>query len=253
MRLQSSLEFLTTYSWAFMIIALFVSTMVVLSLSRPVQNYIPSQCSITPLFPCLDTIFTKNPLALTLVFQNNLGQALYFPANAFNVITTGTEVIGTQYSIGGCSPSLLPVGGEAVCNALISGNINPSVGTQFLTSFIITYELCNGNTFASCNTPTYETTGSSLQAVSSSNTNLYAVTFNVGAGSGMIVLNEVAYPENDVAYFISGNYVIFAQPALGHSFVSWSISSSSSTVDSTSSQNTLLSLNSNAVLTATFT
>jgi hypothetical protein len=254
MRLQTSLEFLLTYSWAMLVIGLFLSTVFLISLSHPVQSYIPSQCSITPLLPCLDTVLTTSPNLFTMVFQNNLGQALYFPSSAFNVITTGTEVTGSQSSLGSCAPLLLPVGGEAVCTATIPGSIVLPTGTQFLVSFIITYELCGGNTFSSCNTPTYSTTGSSLQMVSPSTTSLYAVTFNVVSGSGTIVLNGVSYPNNDVAYFVSGNYVIFAQPALGHSFTTWGITSTSSTIAPPyTAQNTVLTLSSNAVLKATFT
>ena len=255
MKQQSSMEFLLTYSWALVIISVFIAVVAILSLSRPVQTYVPSQCSITPLLPCLDSLLTSSPSALTLLFQNNLGQALYFPANAFNVLITNTGGTGTLYNLGSCAPSLLPVGGEAVCNSLISTTITLPAGAQFQTSFIITYELCSGSTSASCSTPTYATTGSSLQVVSSSGVTFNSLNFVVSGGagtsSGMIVLNGVAYPSGDTAYFITGNYVIFAQPALGHSFSSWSVTAPS-VVASTSAQNTILTLSTNAVLTATF-
>jgi hypothetical protein len=257
MRQQSSLEFIITYSWAILIISVFMATMVILSLSHPAQNYIPSQCSITPLLPCLDSLFTTNPMVFTIEFQNNLGQALYFPYNTFNVLTVGTIVPGTQNSVGNCAPSLLPVGGEAVCNALISGTFALPTTAQFLTTFNITYELCRGNTFTSCNTPTYTTSGSSLQAVSPTSVNFYAVNFETNVPSfGTIILNGVPYPTCDIAYFISGNYVIFAQPALGHRFQTWNIIPSSAlgaNVASTTAQNTVLTIvNSNSVLTANF-
>ncbi len=261
MKLQSSVEFFVTYSWVLLILSAFIATVAVISLSRPVQTYIQSQCSITPLFPCLDTVLTTSPsTTFTLLFQNNLGQALYFPSSAFNVLVTNTGFTGAQYNIGSCAPSLLPVGGEAVCNAIISGNFVIPPGAQTLATFIITYELCNGGTVASCSSSLYKTTGSAIQSVSPSGTSLYSVNFQVsgsaGANSGMIVLNGVSYPNSDTAYFANslstGNYIIFAQPALGHSFVSWS-ATVPSTVASTATQNTVLLLTGNTVLTATFT
>jgi hypothetical protein len=257
MRLQSSLEFIITYSWALLIISLFMATMVIISLSHPAQNYIPSQCSITPLLPCLDTLFTINPMVFTLEFQNNLGQAMYFTPNALNVLTSGTIVPGTHNSVGNCAPALLPVGGEEVCNALISGTFTLPTSAQFLTTFNLTYELCSGNTFNSCNTPTYTTSGSSLQAVSPTSVSFYAVNFETNVPSyGTIVLNGVPYPTCDIAYFVSGNYVVFAQPALGHKFQTWNIIPASvlgANVASTTAQNTVLSIvSSNSVLTANF-
>ncbi len=251
MRQQSSMEFVLTYSWALLILGVFVATVAIISLSHPVRSYIPSQCTITPLFQCLDSLFAAN--TLTVVFQNNLGQALYFPSNAFNATITGSGS-ETQYGIGECVPSFLPVGGEAVCDATVSGAQNLPMGSQLLTSFLITYEICNGGSFASCTAPTYKTAGSSLQAISPSGTSLYSITFHVGADAsyGTIVLNGVSYPDGDTAYFVSRGITIYALPAAGHAFVSWSVTPSS-TVESTASQNTVLSLSSNTVLTATFT
>ncbi len=251
MKQQTSLEFLLTYSWALLILALFMAMVAVISFSHPVQSYLPSQCSIAPLLPCLDSLFYAN--TLTLLFQNNLGQALYFPANAFNVLITNAGFSGTNYNQGGCAPSLVPVGGEAVCNAVITGGATIPTGSQFLSTFIVTYELCSGGTSATCNAPTYRTTGSSLQSVGASGTGFYTINFQVNSltTAGTIVLNGVSYPNNDIALFPSGNYVIFAQPALGHSFFFWA--ASGSTVASTSAQNTVLILAANTVLTGTFT
>jgi hypothetical protein len=117
----------------------------------------------------------------------------------------------------------------------------------------MTYEICNGDSFSGCTPPTYKTTGYSLQAISPSGTALYSVNFQVGADTsyGMIVLNGVSYPSGDTAYFVNRNYTIYAQPAIGHSFVSWSVTPPSE-VAAPTVQNSVLTLNSNAVITATF-
>ncbi len=165
-RQQSSLEFLTTYAWAILIIALFIAVVVVISLSKPAASYLPSQCSITPLFPCIDTRLYYNaitPLTFTIVFQDNLGQAMYFPANAFNVTMTGVGVSGTQSSLGSCAPAFLPSGSQAVCTTQIPGNLKPPSGTTKSTSFSITYQLCTGGAQSSCASTAYTTTGTSLQ------------------------------------------------------------------------------------------
>ena len=57
-------------------------------------------------------------------------------------------------------------------------------GAQTLATFIITYELCNGGTVASCSSSLYKTTGSAIQSVSPSGTSLYSVNFQVSGSAG---------------------------------------------------------------------
>jgi hypothetical protein len=89
--------------------------------------------------------------------------------------------------------------------------------------------------------------------VSAAGTALYSLTFNVISGSGTIVLNGVSYPNTDNAYFIGGNYAIFALPTLGHSFTSWSSSGGCVSVANSVVQNTVLTLSSNSDLCVSFT
>ena len=53
---QAALEFIVTYSWALIIISLFVVAVLVLSDVRPPVAYLQSSCSIQPLLPCSETL-----------------------------------------------------------------------------------------------------------------------------------------------------------------------------------------------------
>ncbi|HUY69991.1 MAG TPA: hypothetical protein VMV00_00280, partial [Candidatus Baltobacteraceae bacterium] len=107
LRQQSALELLTTYSWALLIIAVFVAAVAVINSARPATNYLASSCSIEPLLPCTQTLLTYNtvsPIKFTLLFTNNLGQVMYFPVNSINITVTNIGTKGITYNVGNCTP-----------------------------------------------------------------------------------------------------------------------------------------------------
>jgi|GEM_PF-1777120 hypothetical protein len=250
---QSALEFIMTYSWAFIIMSLFVVSVVVLSGSRPPSTYLGSSCNIQPLLPCVESLLSYNSigkLQYYVVFTNQLGLVLHFPANALNV---SSESLGgfSGSSIGNCTPSFAGRGSTVLCTANI-GNAKPSVGTQTMLTFEINYSLCNSNAKNSCQPGIYKTSGFSTQGVASSNTNLDNVTFITNPSTSTIMLNGVTYFNGISAYLPSGSYSLFAAPSAGLYFSAWSISSPTSTLSSTTTTNTTLTLKSNAVVTAVF-
>ena len=253
MKQQSAMEFVTTYSWAILVVSLLVAIVAVISLSKAPAGNLASTCNIQPSLPCSGTVLSYNainPLHFELLFTNNLGVTMYFPYNGFNVTTTNIGASGVEYSIGNCTPSIATPGTQVLCMANIAGSLKPQVGTQTSTLFTLSYELCKGNTQSSCQSSIYKSTGSSLQTLAPSSTNLYTITFVTCQASGMIALNGVTYVNNAVSYFTSQSYNAYALPPQGYTFNSWTISSASSTLSNTVTQSTVLTLNSNAVITA---
>jgi uncharacterized repeat protein (TIGR02543 family) len=252
---QSALEFISVYSWAILIVALFIGVVSVLALSKPLSGNLASSCNIQPLLPCMASAITYNainPLHYELIFTNNLGVPMYFPSNGFNLTTTNLGSAGILYSIGNCTPSIALPGTPVVCQANIAGSLKPQVGSQTTTLFVLNYQLCKNGLLSTCQGTVYRSTGTSLQTVAPTSTALYTITFLDNPTSGTIVLNGVTYVNNAASYFSGQSYNAFALPPPGYVFAGWSISSATSTLTNTITQSTVLNLNSNAVITAVF-
>ncbi len=254
-RQQSALELLTTYSWAFLIIAIFIAAIAVFTGSRPPSSYLPATCNIDPAFPCAQAeISSYNsivPITFTVLFTNDLGAVISFPSNALNVTLTDVGQSGTNSYLGNCYPQIALQGAVIRCFADIPGTKEPSSGSQVGVNFYVKYSICKNSALSSC-TGAYKTTGYSLQSFSSPGTGIYRVSFDTDPQSGRIVVNNIQYTNGDVAFLVGGKETLFASPPLGYSFSSWSINSISSSISSLTSQSTTLTLSSNATITAVF-
>lgn len=255
MKQQSAIEFIITYSLALLVLTLFIVSVLLLSDFSPPANYLGSSCNIQPLLPCSESLLTYNainPLQYYVVFANQLGEVMYFPQNSINVTTTSVGTGGLQYSLGSCNPAIASYGSTIVCEANVLGSSRPHVGSQTQVSFSITYKICStSNVISSCGIGYYKSTGTSSQNVAPSNVKLNLVGFST-ALNGTIVLNGVTYFNNTNALLISGSYSLFGIPASGHAFNYWSVSGSNAQIACTMTQNAILTLNSNAVITANF-
>ncbi|MEM3227938.1 MAG: hypothetical protein QXK65_03285 [Candidatus Micrarchaeaceae archaeon] len=255
MKQQSALELLTTYSWAFLIIAIFIAAVATVSGTRPPTSYLSATCNIDPAFPCLQAAISGynsiTPIKFSLYFTNNLGTAISFPANSINITVTGVGEAGTHNYEGNCYPQLALKGDLVKCYVQIPGTVEPVTGSEVGVNFYINYAICTGSSASSC-AGAYKTTGYSLQGMSPAGTGIYAVEFITNPNTGRIVVNEIQYANGTTALLVSGKYTVFASPPIGYGFGSWAITSTSSTLSSTSSQNSTLSLASNATLTANF-
>lgn len=250
---QAALEFIITYSWALIVISLFVVTVLLLSDVRPPVAYLQSSCSIQPLLPCSETLLSYNsvnPLQYYIIFNNQLGSIIYFPPNSLNVSYSSVGNTGTSYYYGNCTPNFASEGATVLCTANVGGNTKPKIGTQLVINFVLNYNFCNSASKANCAPGLYRSSGYSIQDVAPSNIRLNNVTFIGRPPGGTVLVNGVTYFNDTSAFLPSGNYVIYAQPASGTHFQTWSIVSSGSSIVSLTSQNTTLVLSSNAVVTA---
>lgn len=256
---QSAVEFLVTYSWAIIAISLFVVSVLVLADTRAPINYLQSTCNIQPLLPCQETLLAYNspsPIVYYIVFTNQLGSVLYFPPNAITLSTpgsaTGTSITASQ-STGNCQPSFASPSVTVFCTVNLVTTSKPAIGSETIVNFAINYNICSTDNSISCAPGLYKSSGYSVQDVAPIGVKLNNITFAT-VPSGTVIINGVTYFKGTSAYLTSGNYVIYAQPPSGQSFRSWSVTNSVSTsVASTSSQNTILVVSSNAFVTATFT
>ncbi len=249
---QSALEFLMTYSWAFLIISMFVAIVFVTAFSRPPSYYSQSSCNLQPSFPCTGTQLAQYGSSGSLVymvqFTNQLGVAVYFPANAFNATTTDVGVQGTANWVGNCTPQFAPIGATVMCTAYVGGSYVPAIASQTSAAFALNYKICPGGTIASCDNSVYRSTGSSQQTFSKQAT-LYALRLLTNPATAKIAVNGVPYVNNTTLLLLSGNYGIYAQPPSHYAFASWS---ASNIVIAAQQQNTTATLSTNGTVTANF-
>ncbi len=251
---QSAIEFIMTYSWVFIIIALFIVTVVLISDARPPTVYLGSSCSIQPLLPCTEALITYNsvtPVEYFIVFTNELGTTMYFPPNSINLSTSS---IGgnPNYQYGNCQPTYASKGSSIICSANILTATKPKSGSESQLSFTLSYSLCSSGTKSSCSPGIYKSTGFSTETVSPSTVTLNNVTFLTVPSTATIILNGVTYYNGISTYLPTGNYVLFSTAPHGYSTLTWSIASPSSVLSSTTSPNTILTLTSNALVTAAY-
>ena len=219
--MQSAVELLTTYAWAFIIVAIFVSVMFVLSSSKQITTYAPSSCYIEPSLPCRELVFMSNSLGsrLTLVFSNNLGTSMFFPPNALTVRSASSTV--HNYT-GQCLPVTAASGALVVCNVSAAA-LKVGTGTQMNFVFTLTYQLCSGST---CDPSKYNTTGTSVAVAAPFRPLLANVIILTNPTTGNVVVSGIQYPNNAVLSWIYGlNYTIFAVPPSGYTFNTWSVTS----------------------------
>jgi len=244
MKAQSAVEFLTTYAWAFLIIALFISVIVILATIKNPQEYSPSSCYITPELFCTGSVFSTNYSSSTfaIMFKNNMGVPLSFPQNSFFVYSPSLN-----YSYAGtCNPSYLPKDGIETCIAKIPKTY--TVGVQINPIFKIGYSICQSPT--SC-TQLYNTTGTASDIVTFSKSTFSSIALATSTGTGNILINGVPYQSNTVVVLINNlQYSIYAQPPQGYSFNSWIVTNA--VVGSTSLQSTTLYTTKNGSLLASF-
>ncbi|MDE1855777.1 MAG: hypothetical protein KGH49_00890 [Candidatus Micrarchaeota archaeon] len=250
--IQSSVEFLLTYAWAFLSIAVFLAFILLFVTSGNPASYNTASCYISPGFTCVTALFSVNSLGskFTVVFVNNIGQAVTFPLNALTVYPTYS---GTSY-FGNCLPANAPKGATVICNSTIASRIG-SVGQQVNPKFTVNYELCSPScAYPVVSTNTINTTGfGTLQISPQTATVIDNVTLLDSPTNGNVLINGVAYPHNAIVFFINNlGYSAYALPPNSmYTFNSW-IATGGVALTSTSAQSVTATATARGTLTATF-
>lgn len=245
-KLQSTIEFLTTYAWALTIIVIFVAFVIVLVGFRNPSSFTPASCYITTTLPCQEALFEVNSSRLDsyyiMIFSNDFGTPIAFPDNAVSLHVG----FSTSSYIGNCLPANVPNGGTVVCNVTLSGFV-PDVGTQADTTFNVSYMICDAS---GCPPTVYSTSGYTTGTVSPYKNVLSQVLLGTSSGMGYVALDGIRYPSGAEVPMVNGvAYQIAAVPAQGQYFASWS-GSSGIVVANALSQSTSVTVSQQGSLTA---
>ncbi|MDE1860765.1 MAG: hypothetical protein KGH72_03535 [Candidatus Micrarchaeota archaeon] len=206
-RLQAALEYLTTYSFAIIIILVFLGIIALLALtghSNGISTETPSACYITAQLTCSQFVVasTSTGSEAILIFVNNMGQNLSMPAGSFIVkpaITNATYV-------GSCYPSTATPGTPVTCVA--TSKYKPPLGSQLNLAFQLYYN-------------NFHVTGTST-TYASPNTSAYGVLLTSNVRGGGVSINDFRYANGSNVIFLKGvNYNIAADAPPGYGFLGW--------------------------------
>ena len=215
-RAQTSIEYLSTFSIALLII-LVVLAMMGLNFfgNNSAQSLASSSCYLSAGLECSQIAITNNGVAASaiIIFTNNLGRQINFQNSNSIVVTSGV----TQKSyFGNCYPVNAVPGATVVCNVTLS-DYSPSIGEQLSPTFQLKYSECiSGQCIG------YNTSGSGITYVST-NIPLYKITLLTDPSGGTVSVNGVPYLSNSILYFVGDiSYSIDAQPSYsGTAFQGW--------------------------------
>ncbi len=242
---QSALEFITTYSWAFLILTIFLAVAASLILSKNTYTYTPASCYIEPELPCTDLVVMSRQFSseAVLIFTNNLGIPISFSSNPLEI----TPEFSTSIYTGSCYPSIAPVGSTVYCIDNIG--LLPSIGTQVNLDFNLRYQICRAS---ACGTTFYNTSGTATTFVSPYNAIVDNLTLYDSPATGNILVSGVPYPSaNQIVLLGSRTYPVYALPPSGYYFSSW-LTSSNVLVSNSVSQAANLSIKGDGTITAIF-
>lgn len=249
MKSQSAIEYLVTYSWAFLIVTFAVAAVAIFVFNPTggITTFTPSYCYIEPGLPCYEFLMmsAQGSSRAVLVFSNNLNVKLYFSTNSIKVKPSSFNPATFE---GQCLPTTAPPGALVICNATTTP-FNASAGTQLTPAFTLSYQVCDPN----CGATQYNTSGTATTVASRFVNLIDRITLSTNPASANIVLNGVSYPNNAVLNVVYGlNYSIFGKPPSLYAFNAWS-STGSISISNTVLQSTSAVFTGNGVLTAAFT
>jgi hypothetical protein len=188
MRSQSSLEFLTTYSFLFIILGIVMSIIVFLSMAP--GTFLPSQCNAFSGPTCNFVALTSNSAAGYSLVTISVTNSQSVPIN----ITSMNTTIKSALSPGACTPTFLYPGEEATC-------VSPVNSIYGLTSLVEGYYTLNAQY---CNSGISSLSGGNCifekvvysGSFSIEPTTITPVVFSVVASQGPMTLNLIPYSMN---------------------------------------------------------
>ncbi len=139
MRAQSAIEFLTTYSFLFIILGVIVSVIVYISVFP--QQSIPSLCSSFSGPSCNYVSIYSNKSAGYSAVTFSLSNSQSVPINISNTLVT----VKSFSAIGACTPSFIYPGQWSTCTASIPAAL--VAGVSLLGYYSLNAQYCNSNVF----------------------------------------------------------------------------------------------------------
>jgi hypothetical protein len=135
MRLQSAVEYMTTYAVMFIILAFGI--LLVYALSSSARTYVPPICVGVSGFSCNFDTFFSNSISKTSNAILILSNSQTVPVNVFAI----TVRISNQSSTGSCSPTFIYPGKNMTCTVTFSGT-KPS-GSEVTGVYVVNALYCN--------------------------------------------------------------------------------------------------------------
>ena len=136
-KVQASLEFLSTYSWAIIIVSLLMVFMFIFIQSA--QQFSSEQCQFAYAFHCIEMgIYSNNAYTNLSIHLNNSQQYLILNPNVNFSINQYGNVSGP------CTPASAAEGNGITCNAIYANSIK--VGTTISGVMYVNVTICvSGN------------------------------------------------------------------------------------------------------------
>ncbi len=198
MKVQSAIEFLSTYGFLFLVLAVVIAALFVLASSASVS--VPAQCSGFGGFTCSYSSYysniTNDYSLATMVLSNSQG----VPLNVSNFsITVGSTTIN-----GLCTPTFVYPGADSVCMSVFNSITSPGVFVR--GSYLVGSKYCGGGVGAlpsgNCTVPVIYTGAFQAQA-----TSYQTVAFGVDIATGA---NGIAMPSYSSLkpMYLPANFVI---------------------------------------------
>ncbi|MCW6161065.1 MAG: hypothetical protein LVQ97_02675, partial [Candidatus Micrarchaeales archaeon] len=132
---QSAMEYMTTYGWALLLIAV-VAVLLYFYIAVP-STIVPPRCAFIIGASCNDMVFGTSPshgTEIGLFLSNNQPYALLNP-------TLIANINGKNYTFANdCKPGYIPAGGEMIC--ILPLPISSSLNQFFTGSFYLTANYC---------------------------------------------------------------------------------------------------------------
>lgn len=135
MRLQSAIEFLSTYGFMLLLVAIIFAALIYFA--YPTKTLLQSQCTAFGPVKCNFAIFHSDTASnsANVIFSISNGGAAPISVTGANV------VLGSKTFSGTCSPSIMIPGATSICHATVTPA--QSIGTQVSGYFSINAKLCN--------------------------------------------------------------------------------------------------------------
>ncbi len=198
MKLQSSIEFLSTYGFLFVVMA--VALAIIIFLASSAQSNFTAQCAGYGGFVCSYSSYYSNLSSYYSLATVALESSQSVPLN----ITSFNATVGTTTVNGLCTPNFVYPGETVVCSVPFNGIM--TLGTFVKGYYAVGAKYCNnaiGEIPLNNCTQAVTYTGSFL----TESTAVGGVVFGVAVGQGANAISPITY--NSISPpFLPGNYVL---------------------------------------------
>ncbi len=141
-KLQTSVEFITTYGFAILIIAIVLGAIYLFVLAP--QKTTPSSCTFSPGTYCNDLLVTSNSQGLHAII-------LLTNSQQYPLLNPSISINASQYSANGlCSPNYVAPGGAIFCNVTLTTLSTTPAGSPIAGSVYLTGTSCPGKIASAC-------------------------------------------------------------------------------------------------------